>query len=60
MNRSVRTPGAEEEGGSVDRGVLAAGMRADLAVWDVQHPAELAYAFGARPLRQVVFAGVLR
>ena len=43
-----------------DRGVLAAGMRADLAVWDVQHPAELAYAFGARPLRQVVFAGVLR
>jgi len=43
-----------------DRGVLAAGMRADLAVWDVQHPAELAYAFGARPLHQVVFAGVLR
>ena len=43
-----------------DRGVLAAGMRADLAVWDVQHPAELAYAFGARPLRQVVFAGDLR
>ena len=43
-----------------DRGVLAAGMRADLAVWDVQHPAELAYAFGARPLRQVVFAGMLR
>lgn len=46
--------------GLYDRGVLAAGMRADLAVWDVQHPAELAYAFGARPLRQVVFAGVLR
>jgi imidazolonepropionase len=33
-------------------------MRADLAVWDVEHPAQLAYAFGARPLRQVVFAGV--
>ena len=41
-----------------DRGVLAAGMRADLAVWDLAHPAQLAYAFGARPLRQVVFAGV--
>ncbi|NBW26116.1 MAG: imidazolonepropionase, partial [Betaproteobacteria bacterium] len=41
-----------------DRGVLAAGMRADLAVWNAEHPAELAYAFGARPLRQVVFAGV--
>jgi imidazolonepropionase len=30
-------------------GRLAAGMRADLALWDVAQPAELAYVFGANP-----------
>ncbi len=30
-------------------GSLEAGKRADLALWDVAHPAELAYAIGARP-----------
>jgi len=29
--------------GMSDRGVLAPGMRADLAVWDIASPAELAY-----------------
>ncbi len=29
-----------------DRGRLAAGLRADLAVWDLPHPRDLAYAFG--------------
>ncbi len=33
-----------------DRGVIAAGMRADLAVWDVVEPAELAYTIGLNPL----------
>ena len=33
-----------------DRGKLAPGMRADLAVWNVQHPAELTYRIGFNPL----------
>lgn len=33
--------------GLADRGVLAPGLRADLAAWDVSNPAELAYWFGA-------------
>lgn len=33
--------------GLADRGVLAPGLRADLAAWDVEGPAELAYWFGA-------------
>ncbi len=43
--------------GLADRGVLAAGMRADLAVWRVEHPAELAYAMGFNPCVAVVRAG---
>jgi len=31
-----------------DRGVLAPGMRADLAVWNVRDPAELSYWLGRR------------
>jgi imidazolonepropionase len=42
-----------------DRGQLAPGQRADLAVWDVEHPRELAYRFGVNPLRQRVFEGEL-
>jgi imidazolonepropionase len=30
--------------------VIAPGKRADLAVWDVAHPAELAYRIGFNPL----------
>lgn len=33
-----------------DCGVIAAGKRADLAIWDVEHPAELAYRIGYNPL----------
>ncbi len=33
-----------------DRGVIAPGKRADLAVWDVAHPAELAYRIGFNSL----------
>ena len=41
-----------------DRGTLAPGQRADLAVWDVEHPRELAYRFGHNPCRRVFVAGV--
>lgn len=43
-----------------DRGVLAAGMRADFAAFDVRHPNELTYWFGHNPCRRVIVAGVER
>jgi imidazolonepropionase len=43
-----------------DRGRLAAGLRADLAVWDAGHPRELAYVFGHNPCRRVVCGGAER
>ena len=46
--------------GLPDRGVLAPGMRADLALWRVGHPAELAYAIGFNPLVAVMRGGVMR
>ena len=39
-----------------DCGIIAPGLRADLAVWDVEHPAELAYRIGFNPLHQRIFA----
>ena len=46
--------------GLPDRGVLAAGMRADFVLWDVAQPAELSYCFGANPLIDTVYGGVMR
>jgi imidazolonepropionase len=43
--------------GLVDTGVIAPGMRADLAVWDVRQPAELAYRIGYNPLCRRIFGG---
>ena len=42
-----------------DRGRLSPGLRADLAVWDAEHPRELCYRFGHNPCRGVVFGGVM-
>ncbi|RYH12261.1 imidazolonepropionase [Tropicimonas sp. IMCC6043] len=42
-----------------DRGTIAPGQRADLAVWSVSHPAELAYRIGFNALHRRVFGGVL-
>jgi imidazolonepropionase len=44
--------------GLADRGTIAAGQRADLAVWDVGQPAELAYRIGANPLHRRIAGGV--
>jgi imidazolonepropionase len=41
-----------------DRGTLEAGKRADLAVWNIQHPRELAYWMGNSPLQQLLIAGL--
>lgn len=40
-----------------DAGSVAPGMRADLAVWDVGEPAELAYRIGFNPLNRRIFGG---
>jgi imidazolonepropionase len=46
--------------GLEDRGVIAPGFLADLALWEVDRPAELAYWIGGEPLRRIVTAGVER
>ncbi|MBB3229023.1 imidazolonepropionase [Luteibacter sp. Sphag1AF] len=43
-----------------DRGTLAPGSRADLAVWDVRHPAELSYWIGGQLCRDTWVAGEKR
>jgi len=43
--------------GLSDTGTISPGMRADLAVWDVQDPAELAYRIGFNPLHRRIFGG---
>ena len=43
--------------GLADRGRIAPGLRADLAIWDAGHPAELAYRIGATPLHRRIFEG---
>lgn len=43
--------------GLLDRGRLAVGLRADLAAWSVERPAELAYWVGGRLCRGVWSAG---
>lgn len=40
-----------------DCGVIAPGMRADLALWDTEEPAELSYHIGVNPLHRRVFGG---
>lgn len=43
--------------GFTDCGTIAAGQRADLAVWDIEHPAELAYRIGFNPLHSRIAGG---
>jgi len=45
--------------GLTDAGTIRAGLRADLAVWDVATPAELAYRIGFNPLWKRIFGGRL-
>ena len=43
--------------GLTDRGTVAPGQRADLAIWDAAHPAELSYRIGSTPLHSRIFGG---
>ncbi|MBD1549010.1 imidazolonepropionase [Labrenzia aggregata] len=51
------TRNAAQALGLEDCGILSAGKRADLAVWDVEHPAELSYRIGFNPLYRRIFGG---
>ncbi len=51
------TRGAARALGLDDCGRIAPGLRADLAVWDVAHPAELSYRIGFNPLHERIFGG---
>ena len=44
--------------GLSDAGTIEAGKRADLAVWDAGHPAELSYRVGFNPLYRRYYKGV--
>lgn len=43
--------------GLARRGQISAGMRADLAIWDVETPGELAYRIGFNPLHTRIYEG---
>lgn len=40
-----------------DRGVIVAGKRADLALWDISHPRDLSYWLGGQPLASLFISG---
>ncbi len=42
-----------------DCGKIVGGARADLAIWDVEHPVELVYRVGENPLYKRIFEGAL-
>jgi len=45
--------------GVTDTGILRAGFSADLAVWNLKHPRELAYGIGFNPLHSRICKGAL-
>ena len=53
------TRAAAQALGLDDRGTLETGKRADLAVWDIGHPRELAYWVGTPQLGEVILADTL-
>ena len=42
-----------------DRGTLEEGKRADLVVWDLEHPSQLAWQIAGLKPRTIVFEGAL-
>jgi imidazolonepropionase len=58
--RGMTVHAARALGLAASHGALEAGRQADFAVWELEHPNELAYWFGHNPCRRVVHAGVER
>lgn len=52
------TRSAAQALGIGDTGTIATGMRADLAIWNVNDPAELAYRMGMNNLEKRIFGGI--
>jgi len=50
---AARALGLQDEVGTIE-----VGKRADLCLWDVEHPAELAYAIGSSPLHRRLHDGL--
>ncbi|SEB51339.1 imidazolonepropionase [Nitratireductor aquibiodomus] len=46
--------GARALGLADEIGTIEAGKRAEIAIWDVEHPAELAYRIGFNPLHRLI------
>lgn len=53
----VTCHGAKALGLSTNKGQLAVGYDADIAMWNISQPAELCYQFGVNPLVSLVQAG---
>jgi imidazolonepropionase len=53
----VTTHAAQALGLAQTHGALALGMQADFAIWDVAHPRDVVYQFGAAPLYSLVKHG---
>jgi len=54
----VTREAARALGLGAETGTLEAGKAADIAIWDVAEPAELAYRVGFNPLHRRIFAGI--
>ncbi len=54
----VTREAARALGLAYDRGTLEVGKRADIAIWDVNHPRDLAYWMGTNPLNALLVGGL--
>ena len=59
MNVSPGSPARRRarSGSARETGTLEVGKAADLAIWDIERPAELVYRLGFNPLHQRVWNG---
>ncbi len=51
------TANAAQALGLTETGTIEAGKRADFCIWNIDHPAELAYRIGFNPLYKRIFGG---